>query len=278
MVTDNGTNVVKAVRLLREANTACELEVEDEDDVSGDNDEDEENSETEEDDDEVTRDDISDVEAELPLTSDVKFRRMNCMAHTLQLIIKKVYIHYSDVLSKAHQLVAKVRKSSVVTEKLMAKCGKTVIADNSTRWNSTFHMIKRLLEIKPSVAEVLSSVNIDSLLVDDWTQLEQICVLLEPFATQTDILQTDGMSLSSVIPAILDLQCHLQQFAAGRDLTRAMLADMAVRFAAIMDPTDPQFNPLPAAACLVDPNLATVLFTTGGGVIKYAKAFLVQEV
>ena len=86
------------------------------------------------------------------------------------------------------------------------------------------------------------------------------------------------MSLSSVIPAILDLQCHLQQFTACQDLTRAMLADIIVRFSAIMDPTDPLFNPLPAAACLVDPNLATVLFTTAGSVIDYAKAFLVQEV
>ena len=164
----------------------------------------------------------------------------------------------------------------MVTEKLMAKCGKTVIADNSTRCNSMFQIIQRLLEIKPAVAEVLSSVNIDSLRVDDWTQPEQLRVLLEPFATQTDILQTDGMSLSSVISAILDLQCHPQQFTACRDLTWAMLTDMAVQFSA-MDPTDPLFNPLPAAACLVDPNLATILFTTGGNVIEYAKAFLVQE-
>jgi len=81
------------LKLLRDANTACEHEVDVEGDVSGDNAEDEEISESEEDDDEVTREDndISNIEAELPLTSDVKFRRMNCMGHTLQLIIKKVY-------------------------------------------------------------------------------------------------------------------------------------------------------------------------------------------
>ena len=250
LVTDNGANIVKAVRLLREASECSEETMSDEDEYA--DDDNEHNTEEEP------------VPDDLPLAKEVNFRRLNCMAHTLQLVIRKVYVEYRDVLSKARQLVGKMRKSSVVTEQLLAKCGKTVVSDNSTRWNSTYHMAKRLLEVKSTVAEVLSNVNIDTLLVDDWAQLEQLTVILEPFASQTDILQTDGMSLASVIPAILDLKYHLQQSTTSIALTQSMLADMAVCFSNLVDPTHPQFNPLPAAACLLDPNLATVLLSTAG--------------
>ena len=43
----------------------------------------------------------------------VPFPRMLCMAHTLQLTIKKAYIHHDGLLIKVRRLVALVRKSSV---------------------------------------------------------------------------------------------------------------------------------------------------------------------
>jgi len=58
-----------------------------------------------------------------------------------------------------------------------------------------------------------------------------------------------------------------------------MLTDMQHRFGTIMNPSVPDFNPLPAAACLVDPPMAAVLFTVDGSVLmEPAKMFLVQEV
>jgi hypothetical protein len=69
---------------------------------------------------------------------DAPFKRMGCMAHTLQLIVKKAYSGpYKLVLGKARALVAKVRKSCVIMERIEEKCGRIVISDNSTRWNIT---------------------------------------------------------------------------------------------------------------------------------------------
>ena len=66
----------------------------------------------------------------------IAYRRMPCMAHTLQLVIKKLYgQQYEHLISKTRALVGKIRKSSKAVESLVEKYGNTVISDNSTRWN-----------------------------------------------------------------------------------------------------------------------------------------------
>jgi len=59
-------------------------------------------------------------------------------------------------------------------DKVISKCGKGVISDNSTRWNSTYIMAQRLLEVKVPLNEL----NIDSLLTSEWAQLEELVSLL----------------------------------------------------------------------------------------------------
>lgn len=178
IVTDNGSNMVKAIRLVQqqEANarkgSGSDVEVDDSEEhveaqeagpeVAGmgtlqlelEGFEEESNSE----DDEVDEIGEESEEGQLDLPLHVPFRRMPCMAHTLQLVIKVPYAHYDILLTKTRHLVARIRKSSVAVAKLIAKCGKSAITDCTTRWNSTHHMIKRLLAIKTSVNEVLTEI------------------------------------------------------------------------------------------------------------------------
>jgi hypothetical protein len=51
------------------------------------------------------------------------------------------------------------------------KCGKTLITDNTTRWNSSYYMAKRVLELRGPVNDVLAEMKIDSLLVAEWSRL-----------------------------------------------------------------------------------------------------------
>lgn len=170
-------------------------------------------SEFDVDDDEAENDDNVDLDLDYDM---VAYRRMPCFAHTLQLVVKKVYgQQYEHLISKARGLVGKIRKSSKAVESLVTKCGNNVISDNSTRWNSTYYMIRRLLKIKVAVNEVLADMKVDSLLVAEWTRLEELRDILEPFATQTNILQSDSQSLSYAVPTVLDLKCHLQQFSSS---------------------------------------------------------------
>ena len=72
------------------------------------------------------------------IQEDVSYRRLMCMAHSLQLVIKKAYIRYDNLLVKVRRIVSRIRKSSVAVEKLKCKTGKVLLSDNSTRWHSTY--------------------------------------------------------------------------------------------------------------------------------------------
>ena len=59
-----------------------------------------------------------------------------------------------------------------------------------------------------------------------------------------------------MVPALLELQLHLQQFKSDKRASAQMLANLEARFAYILQPVHQDFNPLPAAACLLDPTAA----------------------
>ena len=67
--------------------------------------------------------------------------------------------------------------------------------DISTRWNSTFYMIQRLLEGRWSIVAVLSDESVTrsdwylDLHSEQWDLLENIAKILEPFDTATDNIE-----------------------------------------------------------------------------------------
>ena len=91
--------------------------------------------------------------------------------------------------------------------------------------------------------------------------LTDLLNLLEPFSDQTNKLQSDAQSLSSIIPSLLDLECHMQEWKGAKELKKTLLADFRDRFGNILQPDSEAFNPVPAAACLLDPTLACIMFT-----------------
>lgn len=119
---------------------------------------------------------------------------------------------------------------------------------------------------------------IDSLLASDWLKLQEVSTLLEPFALQTDILQTDAQSLSSIIPCILNLECHLQQHTAAKAITSKMLDDLRRRFATLLYPDTEHFNPIPAAACLLDPTMAQAMMSPECAVLLHAAKLYIATV
>lgn len=295
LVSDNGSNMIKAVRLLNERHQ--DLQESDESLAKGEvsSSEDESSADSnnessdamvgsaEEIDDESYAGEVSDIEQiELDVTdlqNYVPYQRLMCVAHTLQLVIRKAYTHYDNILMKVRRLIGKIKKSSVAVGKLKKKTGKVLITDNSTRWNSTYLMVSRLIDLKDDVNYLLADMKKDSLLVSEWARLGELCQLLKPFAEQTDKLQGNSMSLSNVIPALLELEYHLQSCCAPKVVTKAMLDDMTGRFRCIRDPSSPDFMALPAASCLLDPSVASLMITEDmASLLEAAKDFIVCEV
>ena len=194
----------------------------------------------------------------------VHYRIMVCMAHSLQLVINLP--HYNVVLTTTRYLVGRIRKSGMAMQKLHLKCGgKTVFTDNATRWNSTFNMIKRLLTLRSDVNELLSDLRIDSLQIMECDRLTELCSLLELFATQTNILQSDSRSLSyHAIPALFDVEVGMppaQLQPESRSGQAYMHSDLKQRFCRLSEPNSQTFNPVPAASCLLNHTVAAVMQT-----------------
>ncbi|KAL3973628.1 Rho guanine nucleotide exchange factor 3/8 [Sarotherodon galilaeus] len=191
VVTDNGANIVKAVRLLQNRRRT--------DDTNGSQDEqraagegqDEMWMESESEESDTECEERGDFDLELQEYGESsKFHRMPCLAHTLQLTIRDAMKHPTAdlVITKARKRVHAVRKSSVANEEMIKRCGKTLIRDCTTRWNSTFDMLRRLLETRAELNQLLEQLEMDTLLTSDWTKMENLVKLFEPFAIHTDQL------------------------------------------------------------------------------------------
>lgn len=303
IITDNGANIVKAIRIInddakeekqRKQNVQSEGDTPEEEDDHEEEDEDDEDYEEEEEDNEENEDNEKEYAAEEDNEQmenndiddsdgddrDIAVTRMKCMAHTLQLVIKLAYKHYDSIIIKARRLVSRIRMSGPAVEKLRDLTGKYLKTDNVTRWNSTYVMIKRLLDLKTQVNEVLRDIlQTDSLLVAEWTKLDEVATLLEPFATQTDLLQSDTMSLAFAIPSLMELQCHLQSSPCAKSLTKAMLDDMRSRFDFILNPHSVDFVSMPAASCFLHPQMIKIMMTPDVLVLfQAAKSYIVSTV
>lgn len=140
IITDNGSNMVKAARILHQQSSNS-ITADKESDYS-----DSENSDEEEEDEQ---------EEAIQIPTTVPYKRLPCLAHSLQLAIKVLERNpgYSNTVTKAKELTRKIRMSSVATQKLIDRCGKTVVSDCPTRWNSSYLMLKRLLDVKTNIGE-----------------------------------------------------------------------------------------------------------------------------
>ena len=98
-------------------------------------------------------------------------------------------------------------------------------------------------------------------------------------AAMTNKLQADHQSLSKITPAVVELQWHLQNCQARKAVIKAMLQDMNARFGCIRDPAHEEFNPVPVAACLMDPTVACMLMTADmKPLLEAAKSYVLNQV
>jgi hypothetical protein len=130
-----------------------------------------------------------------------------CFAHTQNLCVKAVldYKPLKKLLKRCRRLVGFFKHSTKANEKLKAqqkdddKQVKKLIQHCPTRWNSCHDMLKRLVEQRHAINTVLldrtllSRKRAEILLFEnnDWTMIEDVIKILEPFAATLQELCAD---------------------------------------------------------------------------------------
>ena len=105
-----------------------------------------------------------------------QYKRLPCVVHTLQLALKIIdkCESFSNVTAEARSLVKAVRCSSVATQQLIKRAGKSPISACPTRWSSSYFMLNRLAELQAHMRIVCAENGLDCLSNSQWEKIENI--------------------------------------------------------------------------------------------------------
>ncbi|XP_035205824.1 zinc finger BED domain-containing protein 4-like [Stegodyphus dumicola] len=121
--------------------------------------------------------------------SELKLKHLGCIAHSLNLAVTNSLNEVNDLLTKIRDIVIVYRRSNIAAKNLRKYlCSSEerkdlkVILDVKTRWNSTFYMVKRFLELKDAIRSTMGLMNDppEALDVPEWESVQHLCDVLKP--------------------------------------------------------------------------------------------------
>lgn len=150
-----------------------------------------------------------------------EFHHYRCAAHVLNLVVEAA-LNTSIVpncVKKLRAFISTVRNSPKQMDKLKEYFRiekikfKVPLPDCATRWNYTFYMIDRALEIKPLLAHLVS--NLSSLSnnwpsEEEWNVLTILADLLAPFASVTKVISASNYPTIGEVKLLFEgIKIHL---------------------------------------------------------------------
>lgn len=191
---------------------------------------------------------------------DGNYASVGCFAHTLQLCVRDGLLNQkcvTDITGVVRRLVGHFKHSSSATTRLhelQKELGipeHQLMQDVPTRWNSTFYMLRRILEQRRAVSLYCAEVeSVSGLTAQQWTITENAVALLLPFEELTREVSSARASISVVLPMLKSLVAVLQKGggeAGVISMKAALLEAVNSRFA------DVEANSLYSCATVLDP-------------------------
>lgn len=149
------------------------------------------------------------------------FQHIPCTAHTLQLVIKDSLLNQkpiSDACAKARRIVGHFKHSIQATKLLKDFQEKNdlpthrLIQDEPTRWDSTYLMLRRLVEQRRAITWLLPDLKLQvELSNSEWGLLEQTLLTLDKFFVVTQNISKQETTISEVIPTVNGLRAQLSE-------------------------------------------------------------------
>uniref|UniRef100_A0A3Q3AAB9 HAT C-terminal dimerisation domain-containing protein n=1 Tax=Kryptolebias marmoratus TaxID=37003 RepID=A0A3Q3AAB9_KRYMA len=189
-----------------------------------------------------------------------KKHRLQCFAHTLQLVVRDGLTETkvaSPALSKLSKLSSLLHTSTTLKDVFETEFGerKSIPASVITRWNSTVRQVKAVLQCEHlKLCAVLEKAGHKKLLftIREWNLLKEMVDILKPFEEATDLTKGEKIvTISAVVPSVLSLNHHLEKLKPQvrflNGLVSSLQASLNKRFLGIF------INPVYLKAAALDP-------------------------
>ncbi|KAL4096990.1 hypothetical protein QTP88_021842 [Uroleucon formosanum] len=138
----------------------------------------------------------------------LQIKSTGCFAHTMNLVIQSSLILENSLIDQVKAIVTHFRKSTVANNKLHTyqinngiSQPKKLIQDVQTRWNSTFYIISRFVELEDSIRGTLGLLDKapENLKGEEWIILKEMCQVLKPFEEATRVVSGEKFMTSSLV-------------------------------------------------------------------------------
>ncbi|KAK2889900.1 hypothetical protein Q8A73_018200 [Channa argus] len=128
-------------------------------------------------------------------------------------MIKDALKVVKPTVDKVKAVVEFFHKSTVATQRLKStqcQMGMPELRPKqecATRWNSTFYMLKRILETKDAIISTLALINapVDALCQEEWELVKEVCTILQPFEeVDNDEDEDEGINMLETLLLLSD--------------------------------------------------------------------------
>ncbi|KAL2927964.1 putative AC transposase [Bienertia sinuspersici] len=158
-----------------------------------------------------------DVHSSSPLPLDGKYFHIRCAAHILNLIVQKGLQMIDASVKKLCEVVRFIDSSDAqlsAFDKAILDCGDRtsfrgkLVLDVTTRWNSTYNMIRRALDAKEAIdLFILRERELEMIFDEEWETVGNICDFLEPFYDITELFSgTQYPTSNSYLACVINIE------------------------------------------------------------------------
>lgn len=232
----------------------------------------------------IASDNAANILAAIRLTG---WKQVPCFAHTLNLIVQSSLETIAELQSKIKKIVEFFKRSTQASCKLkemQTQLGKPILSlkqDCVTRWNSTFDMINRILEVKDSLMSVIAInfPNLPNIDNNDILIMEGITDILKVFKDVTIEMSSEKqVTTSKVIVLSHALKKHCSSYLQMKvnaplkvkELGNSLLENLNRRFHLVEE------NKIYSEATLMDPRFKRYGFTSESALEKTKQSLISQ--
>ncbi|XP_047145778.1 zinc finger BED domain-containing protein 4-like [Hydra vulgaris] len=197
-----------------------------------------------------------------------KFLSIPCLAHTLQLVVKDGCLDNERIslLTATCRRIVGHFKHSVKSYKLLRQSQKilglpkhSIIQDEPTKWNSTFHMLNRLIEQNDAILLVTphfpkAARQNKELSTKEWDSLVSLVAALKVFEDVTLTASSSKVTTSKVIPIINAVNMSLDHIKDYGNFKESLCESLHRRYG------DCENEPIYAFATILDPRFKNKIF------------------